>query len=280
MPTEPCGGLLVVGAGGYLGSTTAAIAAADGWEVSGWQSSRDDAEIWLARVAAGEFTAVINTAAAKFRAPESVELPRYWASNVELPYRISEAARVGDAALIHVGTRWTLGERGEGPNCLYAATKGFGDQLVTSSWAEQLETRVAVVRVRDLVGPHDPRSNIPRLLNIASSTGAELRMTKGDQMMDPIDVRDVATGLLRTIADFGASSAPPVFSEVGVQPITVREFVAQWQEATDRHVDVAWSALPYRGTELFAIEQVHPALPRFEARARHLTLRDTLLTAG
>lgn len=273
--------VLVVGAGGYLGGTIERMAHGDGRSVSCWRSSREDATAWLARIAAGDFSAVINTAAAKYRAPEIGELPRYLTSNVELPYRLGEAASAGGAVVIHVGTRWSLGERGEGPNSLYAATKAFGEGLLTAKWNHHGSVPgsqpVAVVLVRDLIGPHDPRSSLPRLLATASQQGRALPMTGGDQLMDPLDVRDVECALLEASERYAGGSRPETYSEVAVKPITVRQFVSDWQDATRRRVNVLWGALPYRGLELFAIEQVHPGLPGFVARSRDETYRATLL---
>ncbi len=206
-------------------------------------------------------------------------MDRYWASNVDLPARLAQAAQCSGTGLVHVGTRWSIGERGEGPNSLYGATKALGDLLVLApplspgkaqtGWAK-------VIRIRDLIGPCDPRPNIIRALNTAWEGDDVALMTPGLQLIDPLDVRDVADCLI-SVAEAPDSSSS--ITEIGLRPLSVRALVDEWVQATGRDVKVKWGALPLRGTELFEISPVHPATPFFRPRPRHITLRETLEAA-
>jgi len=273
--------LLVVGASGYLGSITVREAVADGAEVAEWRSSSEDQQAWLRRIRLGEFRAVINTAATTYREPEHTFLGRYWESNVDLPARIAQAAQVSGTTLIQVGTRWSLGASGEGPNSLYGATKQLGELLATSFKPAKMDGdtecgRVFIVRVRDIMGPGDRRATVAHALREASQTRTPLDMTPGDQLIDPIDARDVACALLSLASNAGIAQATAPYTEIGLHPISVRQFVDEWQEATGLQTQVRWGAKPYRGTECFTMDRVHPMLSTFTPRARHETLRATL----
>lgn len=272
--------LLIVGSRGYLGSHCVVAAHQRGWAVQEWKSSSSDPKPLLARVASGAFVAVINAAAAPFGVPEPDHVNAYIASNVSLPQALGAAAFASLTPLVHVGTRWSLGSHGDAPNSLYGATKALGDYLAAQ--APTLRSPVgdtwprAVVRVRDLIGPKDHRGKLPALLLDAAQSGAPLAMTDGTQLVDPMDVRDVAEALLDAVALLLAGSSLPVFNEIQHQPITVREFVREWEIATGLRAPILWGQLPPRGTELFSMEPVHPLLETFHPRPRRDTYRSTI----
>jgi nucleoside-diphosphate-sugar epimerase len=272
--------LLVVGAGGFLGAHCAAEARHQGWRVSEWLSSSDDGARWLEQLAQGVFAAVINAAAAPYRTPEIDYLDSYVQSNILLPQRLGDAAGASATPLVQVGTRWSLGESGAVPNSLYGATKAFGDYLATHSTTVRsprvADGRRISVRVRDMMGSGDRRQKLPSLLAQAASTGIPLPMTAGDQLLDPQDVRDVAAALVKAAACLSRAESLPLFTEVAIQPLSVKQFVNDWERATALHVPIDWGQLAYRGTELFAMPLIHPVLPTFSARAREETYRSTV----
>jgi nucleoside-diphosphate-sugar epimerase len=278
--SEGTPGLLVVGAGGFLGAHCAAEARHRGWRVSEWLSSSDDGSRWLEQLRQGAFGAVINAAAAPYRMPEVDCLDSYVQSNILLPQRLADAAGASRTPLVHVGTRWSLGANGAAPNSLYGATKAVGDYLATRSttvgFAGAADEQRIVVRVRDMIGPGDRRRKLPSLLAQAASTGVPLPMTAGDQLLDPQDVRDVAAALVKAAACLTRDESLPVFTEIAVRPMSIRQFVHDWERATGLHVPVHWGQLAYRGTELFAMPLIHPVLPTFSARAREETYRSTV----
>ncbi len=276
--------LLVVGAGGFLGTHCAAEAGRQGWRVSEWLSSSDDGSRWLEQLSQGIFSAVINAAAAPYRTPEVDYLDSYMQSNVLLPQRLADAAGASTTPLVQVGTRWSLGTNGAAPNSLYGATKAFGDYLATRGTTVRspgpADHQRISVRVRDMIGPGDRRQKLPSLLAQAASTGVPLPMTAGDQLLDPQDVRDVAAALVKAAACLSRDESLPVFTEIAIQPLSIKQFVNDWELATGLHVPVHWGQLAYRGTELFAMPLVHPVLPTFSARAREETYRSTALGAA
>lgn len=264
--------MLVIGAGGFLGSAMARAAAAHGWQIARWASRNENQIAWFSRIRSGEFDVIVNTATARYQLPEQLSAAAYFTSNVDLPRLVAEAANAGGTPLIHIGTRWSVGERGEGPNCLYAATKALGDAHVLRRGTYG---RMAVVRIRDLMGPSDSRSTIVSALRRAALRKAPLDMTAGAQLIDPIDVRDVAEALTSMAEGYAEGHLYEPMTEIGYAPITIRQFVKQWMGATGLEVEPVWGALPDRGTELMEIQPVHPPHPHFRPRPRHETLSAT-----
>ena len=264
--------VLVVGGRGFLGRHIMSDITRMKWESVSIDSRSIAPEPYLQDVADGRFSSVIVVAAQKFHEPEFQVVAKYLHTNSLLPAKIASACATSNTELALIGTRWSLGEFGEGPNSLYAATKLLGEVSSMRILANS-KVPMTVIRVRDLVGPGDPRNNLFRLLHDAVRSGKTLPLTPGYQLIDPIDVRDTSASIVSFLALRDRKAGIQQY-EIGLRPETVRRIVMQWLDIHGVCADLDWAALPNRGTELFKMKQVHPNLPTFMPRARVETLRD------
>ena len=262
--------ILVVGTNGYVGSSIAsALNSRFGIQsVVMVGSSRDPAwpEHWD-NIRAGVFAAVCNVAGAHFLQPEGQQFERYLAANAYLPRALAQASASSHTPIFHVSSRWVLGERGEGPNTLYGATKAFGDaELARLMQANNVPYVVA--RIRETYGTNDPRGSLISALAGATVSGTPLQLTLGEQIADPTHVEDFAVGAANTMMALAEGDPIQGFFETPVDPLTVRQITYLWMDSVGENLCPVFGALPYRGIELFAMEQVHPSLPTFRPRDR------------
>lgn len=158
---------------------------------------------------------------------------------------------------------------GYDPTNLYAATKqAFADVL--RHYARNAGVGVLDLELFDTFGPGDPRTKIWTLLVEAARTGTPLDTTPGDQLLNPVHVRDVVAALLRSVqlgAELGAGYHR--FSAPGPQVLSLREAAALLARVAGTEIPVRWGARGYGGNEVF---EFAPAAARLPGWSPHVSL--------
>lgn len=273
MPAQPRA--LVTGATGFVGSRLVWKLVADGWDVhvllrpssrpAALQPVLGSIRTHAFDIAAPDATPLVQVMEAA-RPDVIFHLASYVASthrpqdvhpmveaNVTFPALLVDAAAAsGVRRFVNTGTSWTHFEnRDYEPVCLYAATKkAFEDILEYYVAATSL--RAVNLELFDTFGPRDPRSKVINLLRDAARQDKLLDLSPGEQLIDLVYIDDVieayllaasrlAEGLVQGLESYAVASG---------KPLTIKELVRLYEQATGRRVPVRWGGRAYREREV------------------------------
>ncbi len=179
-------------------------------------------------------------------------------SNVLFGTLLLEAMHECDVRrLINTGTTWQHFEDGTyDPVNLYAATKqAFQD--VVEYYVRARNFQVLTLKLSDTYGPGDPRPKIFKLLRRTAESGDILRMSPGEQKLDPLYIDDAVAAFLRAVelvssVPEGNTGRHQIYAALTGDARTLREIVELFSRALGRDISVEWGGLPYRPREVFA----------------------------
>jgi nucleoside-diphosphate-sugar epimerase len=194
-------------------------------------------------------------------------------ANVALPARLADAlsrvalSRVeGAPRFVNAGTAW---QHVEGaayrPKNLYASMKQAAEDIL-GHYAERGLLRVVTVNLYDTFGPGDSRGKLLNALVGAVRSGEPLAMSSGDQIVDLVHGRDVASAFLRAAALVAEAppGAPAAYAVSSGEPLRIREVVERLGRVAGRPVPVRWGERPDRPGDMVTHWDAGPALPGWE----------------
>lgn len=183
-------------------------------------------------------------------APEQVET--LIAANVLFPVQLAQAlSDLGPARLVNAGTASQHSQGpGYAPASLYAATKQACEDLLRY-FHDVRDLSVVTLKIFDTYGPGDPRRKLLQLLVDAASSGEELALSPGDQVIDLTHVDDVVEAFVIG-ADLMLGSSEKMFQDclLSGERYSVRALVPIVQSAIERPLNVRFGARPYRAREI------------------------------
>jgi len=174
--------VLIIGAGGFLGSHLAAHFEARGNQVVRLsyrpERHQDFLEGFRSLLDAQAPTAVIYAGGSQTVRDDPAALQDLTQSNVVLPATVASLLRrhAPDCCLVTYGTSWQVGEQGEPePFNAYAASKSAVEPLLDHFALDGL--RVATLRLHDTYGPGDRRNKVINLVADAIARRSDLAMS-------------------------------------------------------------------------------------------------------
>ncbi len=174
-------------------------------------------------------------------------------SNLRFGLQLLEATvSVGCGRFVNTGTGWQHFEnRDYDPVCLYAATKQAFEDLI-EYYVRVSGLKVATLKLHDNYGEEDPRGKLMALLLGAALSGELLDLSPGEQRIDLVNVRDVASAFMITDRVLAAQPASVHLHYMIKAPetISIRELAELIQKVTGRPVNAVWGARPYREREV------------------------------
>ena len=261
MQTVAC----VVGASGFLGREVVSALVRSGnscTDLSLRPRKIDEATVaYVANHLLGcKVDLLINCAAARFNG--SLRSPRELLrqANIFLPVILAQACARTNIPLLHIGSRWQLGEGGEGPNGPYAQSKEEGEREARGI-LNATDTPFLSILIRDTYGMFDPRRTLINDLFEAAMSRRELLLTNGYQRIDPLHVTRVAHAVISCGRALATGSAGGRYEIGSSEPPTVRELVGLFEQGWGTPLAKQWGAMPLRGVELFDMDHVLPWAP-------------------
>lgn len=200
-------------------------------------------------------------------APKDVEpLVR---SNVLFGNQLLEVMRAsGVRRLVNTGTSWQhFNNENYNPVCLYAATKQAFEAIL-EYYVQACGTRAITLRLFDTYGPEDPRPKLFRLLEKASRSPEPLLLSPGDQMIDLVHVDDVVAAYLvaaERLID-GCDSRHEVYAVSSGAPVSLKQLVEMYEQATQVRLPIQWGGRPYREREVMIPWSRGNSLPNWEPK--------------
>jgi nucleoside-diphosphate-sugar epimerase len=264
--------ILITGATGFIGSHLTRRLKADGGDVHAivrMESQAQDLHELLGRrnvhIHDGTMQGMLDIV--KKSRPEMVfhlaslflsqhattDISRLVRSNIEFPAQLAEAMAVHHVPfLINTGTAWQhYEEGGYNPVNLYAATKQAYVNILRF-YVETGAFRVLNLELFDTYGPEDTRPKLFSVLRKAALTGEALAMSAGEQLIDVVYIDDVIEAYVagaRRIQEAG-HAAMETFVVSSEAPVSLRQLVERWQQATGRTLNIKWGGRPYRAREV------------------------------
>jgi nucleoside-diphosphate-sugar epimerase len=267
--------VLLIGAGGFLGSHLAAALAAQGEAVVPlrYRPAQHDAFLadFAARVASDAPGAVIHAGGSQTPRDDPDALQDLAMSNVVLPAAIASllCKHAPACRLLTFGTSWQTGEDGAPePFNAYAASKTAAESFLDHFAMAGL--RAATLRLHDTYGPGDRRNKVVNLVADAVLRRSDLPMSAGGQVVDLVHVRDVVAAAAATLDLLGAAPAGrlQVFAVRSGRQVTISEVVGLLlrQAGLDSAPFIRPGIYPYRARERFALDLGMPVPPGWAPR--------------
>lgn len=284
---------LITGVTGYLGGRLARRLLAEGWAVhallreSSASPELDGLQVHYHDGSVGGLTEIVRAAAPDVvfhlaslyladHRPDQVD--DLIASNVRLPAQLAEAmTAAGATRLIDTGTAWQHFQTPHyHPVNLYAATKQAAQDLLLYYHSAR-GLSVVTLKLFDTYGAGDTRRKLIQLLVDAASSGEELGMSPGEQVVDLSHVDDVVEAF--GVAAQRLLEAPEALHEsyfVTGERMTVRDLVPVVEKAIGRPVKASFGARPYRPREvMMPVDAGSQLLPDWKRRR---SLSETLVS--
>ncbi len=139
------------------------------------------------------------------------------------------------------------------PANLYSAMKQAFEDIV-QYYAETAKTTILTVTLFDTIGAGDRRSKILHALLESAKTGKQLALSPGEQLLDISPIQNILDGYDRMLTLLAASDhaflREKVFALPSNERMTLRSFVALFEEVLGRKIPVQFGARSYRDREM------------------------------
>ena len=174
-------------------------------------------------------------------------------SNVLFGAQLLEAMHANNIkSIVNTGTSWQhFNNEAYYPVCLYAATKQAFEALMLY-YTRATCLKAITLKLFDTYGPDDPRPKLFNLLSKASSSGEQLNMSEGKQMIDIVHIDDVVDAYLIAAQRLinGIVIEHECYAISSGKPLCLRDLVQRYSEITKKIVNVKWGTRPYRLNEV------------------------------
>jgi len=197
----------------------------------------------------------------------SNDIERLIVSNVLFGTQLLDAMTAqGITKIVNTGTSWQHYEnKPYSPVNLYAATKQAFEDIM-QYYVEVERISAITLKLFDTYGPGDPRPKLMNLLLNTAHTGQLLLMSPGAQFIDLVHVDDVVNAYLMA-SDYlymRANCGHDVFAVTTGQFVSLKNFVALFEKAAHKKLNIKWDARPYRSREVMNPWEEGKCLPGWQ----------------
>ena len=196
---------------------------------------------------------VVHLASLFIAEHKSADIENLIASNLLFSTQIVEAMKHNNVKfLVNTGTSWEHFNNSKyNPVCLYAATKHAFESIL-EYYVQTSDLRVITLKLFDTYGPRDTRPKLILFLQKLALTGEKLAMSKGEQLIDIVYIDDVIEAFLVSIKRLRSldPKSNESYSVSSSDPITLKNLVRIFEEASGLKMNINWGLREYRAREV------------------------------
>lgn len=198
---------------------------------------------------------VVHLASLYLRDHKSSEVRALVESNILLGTELLEASSKSNIKwFINTGTFWQhYNNSNYAPVNLYSATKQAFEDLA-KYYIDVKGLKFVTLKLSDTYGPGDLRRKIFNLWLELVNNGENLKMTKGEQLIDICYISDVCEAfsqLISLIGDTGSSiKTGSSFSVQAESRLTLKELAQKFEEVLGKKLNIEWGGRPYCSREV------------------------------
>lgn len=175
---------------------------------------------------------------------------------------------------INTGTYWQNYKNEDyNPVNLYAATKEAFDKII-KYYIETSNLKAITLKLFDVYGPNDKRRKLISSLNEYADSNRQLKLSKGEQLIDYIYIDDVIEAYLAAYEHMKKSIFK--YEEYGVasgERHSLKDIIKLYENILDKKLNIEFGGKPYREREVMMPWNKYKKLPNWTSRT---TLRQGL----
>lgn len=182
--------------------------------------------------------------------------------NVTKPLEFLQKAKTsGIKNFIIIGSGFEYGMSGEKynyiptnapliPKMTYSVSKAVG-YLVFSQWALENRLKLKYLRLFHVFGEGESNNRLWPSLKNAAKTGADFKLTAGEQIRDFSHVSDIANKIINELKLFDFDSGETIVKNIGSKNIkSVKEFTEFWWKKWNAKGKLIFGSEDYRDDEI------------------------------
>ena len=146
------------------------------------------------------------------------------------------------------------------PTYPYAASKAAAS-ILTAAFARSERIQLAYLRIFNAYGEGQFKANLWPSMRSAALNGEDFPLTKGEQIRDFIDVKEVSMKFLNSLTSVQIDSGNPLIANIGSgKPQTIHDFCSFWWNTWNAEGKLLFGRVPYRKGEVmrYVPEINHP----------------------
>lgn len=277
---------VITGATGYVGSHLAKFLLDKGWEIhaivrrgsncESLKSLHEDLHVFTYtgdEIALSEYfrtikpEVVFHLAAAVKNDNQIGDAESIINANILFGTAILEAMRYAGVRLfINTGTYWqNYNSDTYNPVNLYAATKEAFEKII-DYYVDAHGFRAITLRLYDIYGEDDTRPKLWNALRDIAGTDKSIDVSPGEQLLDIVHIDDICsayeTAYSVLVPENGTTN-----SKFGVRTgefHTLKEWIAAYQDAVGKNINVNYGGKPYREREMMIPSRTLDILPNWK----------------
>ena len=190
-------------------------------------------------------------------------------SNILLGTKLLEAMRLNNIHnFINSGTFAQHYEDAEyNPVDLYGATKqGFED--IIEYYVNFENIKVIKLHIFNTYGPNDKKRRMMALLKETADSGATLKMSPGEQLIDTVYIDDIIDAFILA-GNYLVKGQYDMCGTYGLSsgnPIALREVVKTFEKVCGKKLSIEWGGRPYREREIMVPWKSYKLLPGWKPK--------------
>ena len=202
-----------------------------------------------------KFEGVIHLASSFVVNHKSDNISELITTNIKFSTELLEASKQSNVKwFINTGTFWQHYEtNGYNPVNLYASTKEAFESIA-KYYTETSSLVFVTIKLNDTFGANDTRDKIFNLWSKIAKSKEELKMSKGEQIIDISYINDVVNAYAVMINNLSQLDYEKYRNQTYVvsnnQKISLKELSKIFEKCIKQKLNILWGELPYRDREV------------------------------
>jgi len=225
-----------------------------------------------------KFDGVIHLASLFLASHEPKDIPNLISSNITFGTELLEASKSANVKwFLNTGTFWQNYQNEDyNPVNLYAATKE-AFEIIVKYYTQTSDLIFTTIKLNDTFGPNDTRNKVFNLWYKISQSGEELKMSKGEQIIDISYIDDIVNAYKVMIYNLNQKNFTKYKNKTYVvsnkERVTLKELSKIFEEVTNKRLNIKWGGRDYRDREVMSPYSKGELVPNWQ---QQYTLKEAI----